>query len=443
MTATAALAGCQKPPPAAKPIDVRPKVELVKPEKRSISRGVGQPGFIYAYEQTSIFPKVQGYIDTWNVDIGDHIKKGEILAEIYVPELVAEHHQKQQAVVRSDTLVRVAEQLVDVAKHNYGAAVAHTQESRAHIGKFQASVERWESEVKRLSTASGERVINPQILAESQNQLKADIAAREAAKATVLASEADEAARKADIEKAKVDVEAARAKAAVDRADEQRLAALVAYTHIRAPYDGDVVLRNANMGDYVEPGAGDLSAMRDSADEAATRGAPLYVVARTDKVRIYVDVPENEANYVGPGTKAKVNIPASANEEIEASVTRTSWSLRARSRTLRAEIDLQNPQARLLPGMYVYGTVLIDRKDVWAVPFRCVEEIGNQNVCFLYDNGKAIQTPVQTGISDGKWIELIRKQENGQWKPLDGSEQVIVGELADLTNGQKVETGDK
>jgi len=441
--AAMALAGCHKAQEAEKPVDVRPRVQLVKSEKRSISRGVGQPGFIYAYEQTSIFPKVTGYIEKWNVDIGDRIKKGDLLTEVYVPELVAELKQKRAQVVQSETQIRVAEQMVDVAQHNYAAASARTQEARANVAKFQADVERWQSEVKRLSSASDDRVINPQILAESQKQLKADIASRDAAKATVVANEADEQARKADVEKAKVDVEAARAKAKVDRAEEERVAALVEYTHIRAPYDGIVVDRNANTGDYVQPGQGDQSASPRSADQSASRGTPIYVVARTDKVRIYVDVPESEAAYVAPGTKAKIRIPARESQEIAAAVTRTSWSLQIRTRTLRAEVDLPNPGGDLLPGTYVYGTVVIERHDVWTVPPACIVAVGEQNVCYLNVDGKAVRTPVRTGISDGKHVELTGKEEDGGWTPFTGSEEVIRGDLAELTDGQKVELADK
>lgn len=432
-------AGCNKPQKAAAPVDVRPQVRPVKPEKRTITRGVGQPGFIYAYERTSIYPKVTGYIDKWNVDIGDTIKKGQILTEIYVPELVAELRQKQAQVVQSDTQVRVAEQVVDVAEHNYSAAVARTKEARANVAKYQAGVERWESEVKRLTSESAEGVINKQILAESQNQLKVDVASREAAKAAVIASDADEQARKADVAKAKVDVDAARAKAAVDRADEERLAALVAYTHVRAPYDGVVVARNANEGDYVEPGMGDLSAGRGSPDESARRGTPIYVVARTDKVRIYIDVPENDAAYVSPGTPATIRIPSREGAEVAASVTRTSWSLETRARTLRAEVDLPNPKAELLPGSYVYGTVRIERRDVWAIPPACVVEVGNENVCYLYREGRAIRTPVQTGLSDGKWLEVAMKMVGDKWEPFDGSEEVIQGDPGDLVSGEKVD----
>jgi len=436
LTCFLTLTGCHKAP-EGKPIDVHPKVQLAKPAKRTITRSVGQPGFIYAYEQTSIYPKVSGYIDRWNVDIGDRIRKGQILAEIYVPELAAEYRQKQAQLALSKVQVRVFEQAVDVAKNNYAVASAKVQEAAEALNKYEAAVERWQSEVKRLAGVT--QVVDEQVLAESRLQLKVETAARNSAKASLVAARAHELAQKSKLDKAKMDVEAARAKVPVEQAETERLAALVGYTHIQAPYDGIVVDRNANQGDYVKPGYGDLSAPPGSTDESANHGAPIYVLARTDKVRIYVDVPETDADYITLETKVKISIPSLHDEDIEAKATRTSWSLHTRSRTLRVEIDLPNPSSRLLPGMYAYGRVEIVRRDVQAVPLECVTEVGNRNVCYLYKDGKAMQTPVQTGLNDGKWIEVAAKQVNGNWIPFAANEQVIQGQLAELSNGEKVE----
>ena len=245
-------------------------------------------------------------------------------------------------------------------------------------------------------------------------------------------------------------MEAARARAQVSRADEQRVAALVGYTHLTAPYDGVVVVRNANTGDYVQPGTGDESGTRRASGRSAAR-RPLYVVARTDKVRVFVDVPEMDAGAVTRGTKAQVRVQALNDAEIEATVTRTSWSLRPESRTLRAEIDLPNPDARLLPGMYAYARVLIERKDVRALPLAAVVEIGNQNCCYLYEDGKAVQTPVQTGINDGKWVEVVKKRVKGEWTDFTGERGRRAGRPVGVDRraggagaqgaGEQVETG--
>jgi RND family efflux transporter MFP subunit len=432
-----ATAGCHKAAPSGDLIDVTPSVRLVKPERQDLRREVGQPGYVYAYEQTALFPKVAGYIEEWMVDIGDRLKKGQLLTRIYVPELHARYREKQADVELGEQRVRLAERMVDVANANLKVAAANVTEARADVGKYQASVDRWESEVKRLSSIT--EVVDKQVLEETKKRLKADLALRAAAEAAVKATEARELARQADLDKAKVDVEAARAQVKVDKAAEEHLAALVSYTKMHAPYDGIVVVRNANTGDYVEPRYGDDSApIGGIVSTERQRGTPIYVVARTDLVRVYVDVPEMEANYVDRGTKARVRIQSLNDEEIEGTVTRTSWALNVQSRTLRAEIDLPNKDARMRPGMYAYGQIEIVRRNVLAVPTEAVIENGNQNIIYLHEDGKAVRTPVQTGINDGKYIEVFRKKVKDKWEAFTGHDEVILGELTELRDGEKV-----
>ncbi|MHB1422522.1 MAG: efflux RND transporter periplasmic adaptor subunit [Gemmataceae bacterium] len=434
----AALGGCHKAEPTGQPIAVEPEVKLVNPERRDLHREVGQPGYVYAYEQTSLFAKVAGYIEEWMVDIGDLVKKGQLLTHIYVPELHARHREKKADVYLDNVHVRVAEQMVEVARARLDVARADVMQAREDVKKYQASVDRWSSEVVRLNSVSD--VVTKQILEESKKRLAADIAARDAASAVVTAAQAHEQARKVDLEKAKVDVEAARAKVVVDEAAVDYLAALVSYTLIHAPYDGVIIVRNANTGDYVEPRYGDESAPLGGIMTAnRERGTPIYVLARTDIVRIYVDVPEIESNYIDRGTKARVRIQSLNDAEIEGSVTRTSWALNVQSRTLRAEIDLPNKGARMRPGMYAYGMIEIERRNVLTVPMSSVVEIGNEHVVYLHEDGKAMRTPVQIGISDGKFVEVFLKKIKNTWVEFDGHEEVIVrSNLASISDGEKV-----
>ena len=107
-------------------------------------------------------------------------------------------------------------------------------------------------------------------------------------------------------------------------------------------------------------------------------------------------------------------------------------------RTLRVEIDLPNKDGELRPGMYAYGRVMIDRKKARALPMAAVTEIGNLNCCYIHENGKAVQTPVQIGINDGRYIEVTRKRVKGEWVDWTGNEDVILADLSELSDGQKV-----
>jgi HlyD family secretion protein len=432
------ICGCEKPSESAPTANVKPRVHVVNAERRTIERTVAQPAFIEAFEQTSIFPKIAGYIQKWTCDIGDPIEKDQLLAELFIPELVAELQQRQAQAEEQEVLIRVAEEMVNVADNRLKVAVAGVAKANADVGQYESAVERWESEVDRLASLVAKRVVDRQVLEESQKQLKSNISARESATAAVVAAEALAMERKADLAKAQVDVEAARAKAKVAQAEVQRYLALSSYTKIRAPYDGSVVVRNANTGDFVQPASGDQSTGRDMAGPPSGKGTPIYVVARTDKVRVFVDIPEVDANNVANETPVHVHVPAMADADIKARVTRTSWSLNVQTRTLRAEIDLPNPKARLLPGMYAYATVVIQRSDVRAVPRATVTQLGNQNCCYLLDDGKAWKTPVQAGVSDGKWIEVVKKLTHGEWLPFTGKEEIIVGDLAEISDGEEV-----
>ncbi|MGA2062912.1 MAG: efflux RND transporter periplasmic adaptor subunit [Thermoguttaceae bacterium] len=407
-----------------------PTVRIVKPERRNINYSVEQPGFVQAYEQTSIFSKVSGFIKQFNVDIGQEVKKGDLLAEIFVPELDEDHQRKMAQVGLDKSQVDQAQQLVVVAESNIQMAIAQLDEAKANVGKSQAEVIRWESEVKRLTQMVQEKVVDKDVLTETQRQLDSSKAARDAALAAVAAREADRVTSEANLGKAKIDVETQKAKVKVSEADERKAAAMLAYTQITSPYDGIVTVRNANTGDYVQAVTGDKSSQNPSA---------IFVVARTDILRIFLDVPEAYARYVQKGTEAVIRAEALSGLQIPAKVTRTSWAIREKTRTLWTEIDLSAKEYDgLRPGMYVYTKVLVQRPDVFALPQKALTVLGNQTYCFLLQNNKAVKTPVEVGISDGAWVEVDKMKIGDPWIKVTGNEDVIMGDLSELTDGQTV-----
>ncbi len=423
-----------------------PTVQVIHPQVRNIVRVVGQPSFIESYERTSIFPKLTGYIEKWNVDIGDKVKKDQILATLFVPELVEDFGTKKATVKLDEERVDLARKLVEVADADVKAAQASLEEAKAILAKYQSEVDRWDIEVKRLQVEVERHVVDPQILLESTNQWRSSTASRDAARATIAKAEADLLSRQATLAKAKVDVSVAQADLGVAQSEAKRIEAWVGYIQLIAPYDGVIVARNANTGDFVVPTMGDPTAMaRLPTWRPSGNAAPIYVVDRTDIVRIFVDIPEQDANYVHIGTKATVLAHAFRDEPIPGTVTRTSWALNIKSRTLRAEIDLPNPGSQLLPGMYAYAKVIIDRPGVRALPVAALTYSGDKTFCWMHKDGHAVRTEIRTGVSDGEWIEVTNLQRPAAshvehpWKPVDGSEQVILGDLSILADGSPVE----
>jgi HlyD family secretion protein len=438
--------GCsERRPPPASPISLSPTVKVVHAQYRTVKRTVEQPGVISAYERTALYAKVPGFVRKWNVDIGDRVKKGTTLVELIAPELVAQHRQMKSQVELDRALVRQSQKQYRVAQHNVTAATKQVDQARAEVKAYEAIVKRWDGEVKRLTTMVAKQVVDVDVLSETRRQLESDQARLEASQVTVLTRDAQRLAAEATVERTQADIGSADARVPVAIAEEQRLAALVDYLTITAPYDGVVLARNVNNGDFVLPASGDPSQGALSLGVSPNQATPLYVLNRIDPVLFVIGVPEADAAYVAAGSSARVRLPALANHEFSARVTRTSWALNPTSRTLMAQVELPNPQGKFLPGMYAYGSVLIERPSVRAVPVSAVTQIGNLTYCYLALDGKAARTPVQTGVSDGTWVEVAGKlvqsarSSEGTWKPFDGSEAVIYGDLSLLVDGAPVD----
>ncbi len=439
-------AGCSDPkPPPASPISLDPAVKVVHADLRTVKRTVEQPGVIGAYERTALYAKVSGFVQKWNVDIGDRVKKGATLVELWAPDLVAQHRQTQAQVVLDQALVEQSHKLHLVAQRNVLAATELVAQARADVNRWVADVERWDLEVKRLTSLVADKVVDQQVLDETTRQLRSGQASLEASRAAVKTRDAQRLAADATQETTKVNISAAEATVQVASAEERRLAALVDYLTITAPYDGVVFARNVNLGDFVLPASGDPTQGAFSLGVSPSRATPLFVINRIDPVLFVIGVPEADAAYVAAGTRARVRVPALAGHEFTAQVTRTSWALNSTSRTLMAQIDLPNLKGNFLPGMYAYGSVFIERPNVRALPVSAITQIGNQTYCYLVIDRKAVRTPVQTGVSDGTWIEvagkLVKSTESpeGDWVPFDGAEAVVDGNLSEISDGQRVE----
>ena len=443
------LAGCgHRAKISFKDTEKPPTFEVIRPPLRNIVRVVGQPSFIESYERTSIFPKPTAYIQKWIVDIGDRVKKNDVLATLFAPELVEELATKKATVVLDRERISFAKEQVRVSEADVTAAEASVKESEEILNKYQSEVDRWDAEVKKLEAQVASVVIDRRVLFESTNQLKSSTAIRDAAKATIKKEKAELLFAQASLAKAEVEVRVAEAALKVAESEEQYAKAWVDYLTLTAPYDGVITARNANTFDFVLPTTGDPTAFYLSPDlSPGATAAPIYVVDRLDIVRIFVDVPEQDANYVHPGSKATVIAKAYRDEPIPGTVTRIAWALNMKSRTLRVEVDLKNPGSQLLPGAYAYVNLMIERPQVRSLPEAAISYSGETAYYWTLENGRAVRTDVKTGVSDGEWMEVTNRHvlasegvsdADHPWVPIDGTEEVILGDLSLLSEGAPV-----
>jgi RND family efflux transporter MFP subunit len=391
---------------------------VIQPERRTIRKSTEQPGQIEAYETTPIHAKISGFVEKWNVDIGAKVTKGQVLAVLSDPELDAEAEQKQAEVEEAIAKLDQAKASEEVARANLVSADAKLAEAQAGIKRADSDLVRWQAEYKRVEQLFHERAQTGSLLDETRSKLKSSESARDEVHAQVRSADAAIKQSKALLDKALSDVIAAKASIKIARADLRRVEALRGYTRIIAPYDGVVARRNIDVGELTEPGP---------------QGQPLFVVVRDDLVRITVNVPEMYATDVEPGDRALIRLQALGVKDFEGKVTRTSWTLDAKNRTLRAEIDVPNAKGTLRPGLYAYATVIVEeRPEVMTLPLTAVGRDGERAYCVAVRDGIATRLPIRLGLSDGTHVEVI--------SGVSANDSVAKTGVASLTTGQSVDT---
>jgi multidrug efflux pump subunit AcrA (membrane-fusion protein) len=337
IAAGAWASSCSPSAPAATSGSAGPAAPVATPDgstpKGSTSKvapapaGVLQvPGSVEAYELTDMDAKVSGYIQQVSVDIGDRITAGQLLAVIDVPEL-----QNDLAQAKAEEASRAA--AVKFAEAGLAAARVRLDVAKRQLAPYEAVAKLKEETFRRVSALYEGKAANAQDLDDNRS-------ARDAAAADVTVAITKIAAAEADLEVAKTALDLAARQLEVARTQVEKASTLVGYTRIIAPYDGVVTRRLVNRGVLVQAAT-------------STRGAPLLTVQRTDLMRIFADVPEAEASKVRPAAPAEVLPYGLAGQSFRGVVTRTASSLDPATRTLRVEIDLPNPDGRLLHGMYV------------------------------------------------------------------------------------------
>jgi multidrug efflux pump subunit AcrA (membrane-fusion protein) len=284
------------------------------------------PGSVAAFYVADLYAKDAGYLSEVKADIGDHVKKGDVLAVIDDPELL-------QQLKGAEALLAAKEQLAAASEAGVQQAKASLEVARSEVAALEAERELAESTLKRQEALFKEKAATSQQIEETRAKSRVTGAAADVGRAKIASAEAD--LRAAEAGRA---VAAAQVKVAA--ADAERTRTLVGYTKVVAPFDGVVTRRIANVGDLVQ-------------NASTGRGMPLFTCQKLDVVRISCDVPDASAAVVRAGTKADVRLSGSnAAAAISAAVTRVAVAVDPATRTMRAEIELPNPGEKLRPGMY-------------------------------------------------------------------------------------------
>jgi RND family efflux transporter MFP subunit len=265
------------------------------------------------------------------------------------------------------------------------------------------------------------RAARRDLLDEARYQLEAAQAACETVEARIHTADAKLHVARAGQIKVAADYESSLAAVAVAQADLQQVQTMLQYAEIRAEFDGYVTERYVDPGAFIQPAEGNSSA------------SPLLTITRTDKVRIVLDIPMGEVRFLDRGDPAvldRVNV-LPGEQPFEGVVARFSPSLNTRSRMMRLEIDLENPDRKLLPGYYGYVTLkLHELADTPVIPSSAVMTEGNQAFVYVVEGGACRRCPITPNYQDGSIV--------GVSSGLVGGEQVIVSGGGQMVEGQRV-----
>lgn len=231
---------------------------------------------------------------------------------------------------------------------------------------------------------------------------------------------------------ARQDVDIAQGKYLEAKADVDELQALVSYTKIVAPFDGIVTSRFVDPGTLIKAGGDQAGSAADEGSAHPVGAAsPVVSLAMIDTMRIYVYVPQGVVGFIRRGMPAMVTLQDSPGHPFSGTVTRFASSLDLSTRTMLTEIDLDNQQHRLYPGMYANVTLQLERHpDILQVPDSAIGQSASGNYVLAVRNGKISRKEINVGIHARHLVEVTRG--------LNGSEKLVAALDPSLTDGESV-----
>lgn len=331
------------------------------------------------FQEIDVYAKEAGYVKNLLVDYGTHVKQGQLMATLEIPELEAQLQQDQAAIhAQGDEIVRAEHDVQRVkATHN----VLHLQYER----------------LKGVSQTK------PGLVAQQEV---------DDAQGKDLAAESQLEAAQGAYDAAKSQLVMAQAKLAHDQA-------LYDYSKITAPFAGVVTQRMANLGALMQAGT------------TSTQATPLVRLSEEDVFRLVIPVPESYVKYIRLGDPVDVRV-TSLDKNFTGKVARFAVELNDSTRTMHTEVDVRNTDGSLVPGLYAEAVLTLDQKpSALAIPLQAINRSGNETSVFVVDpEGRIEERKVELGIQTANYAEVVSGLREG--------EQVIVSDRSGLKAGEQV-----
>ena len=358
-----------------------PPAAVVKVQRKSLSSTLEISSEFLPYQEIDVYAKVSGYIQKLYVDWGTHVKQGQLLAVLEIPEL-------QQQLLQDEASVRRADQEVSRAREEQ--ARAESAYSVAHIT------------YTRLADVQKSR---PELVAQQE----IDVAQGKDLEASAGVSSSKDALAAA--EQALL-----AAKAALDKDK-----ALFAYARMTAPFEGVVTQIYAYTGALLPAGT------------SATKGdSALCHLSQNNLLRLVIPVPERAVPEISNGQTLEVNVSALQKTFI-GKISLFSDQIDLTTRTMHTEVTVPNANYALVPGMYASVKIPLHTvTNVLTIPLQAVQSTGTgQGTVLLVNSTNHLERrEVKLGLQSPTDAEVL--------SGLGENESVVFGEQSQFKEGQLV-----
>ena len=355
-------------------------VGVTKVVKKSLGRTITLSSELVPFQEIDVYAKESGYVKKLMVDYGTHVKAGQVMAVLEIPELEAQLQEDQAEIKNAANQVNRAQH--ELARYQAQYTALHLQYTRLN-GVFQSQ---------------------PGIVAQQE----------------VDDAQGKDLAASSQVDAGQAALEAAQSQLAVAKAKLARDQSLFDYSKITAPFTGVVTQRYANLGTLMQGGTG-----------SSTQAIPLVKLSEDDLFRLVIPVPEAYVRYIRIGDPVDVRVP-SLGRTFPGKVARFSVDVQEDTRTMHTEVDVANPQRVLLPGLYAEADLDLERKaNIPTVPIQALSHEGNKTTVFVVSpDGVLQERTVQAGVQTSNDAEIVSGLSEG--------EQVVISDRSGLKVGQKV-----
>jgi len=355
-----------------------PSAKVATTTRGDIAHVLSLAGQFQPYQVVDVHPKVTGFMVKINVDIGDKVHKGETLAVLEVPELNAQ----------------------------LKGTVFEMQRAKDDLLRAQNEIKRDEA-IHSAQHADYERLL------ETSKAQPGLIAQQELDDA-----ESKDLSSESQVDAAKAAAAGAQQHAEVAHADSDRVQALKNYTNVVAPLDGVIIWRYADTGALIQSGT-----------NSNEQDIPIVRLSQSGLLRLRMPIPENDVQYVHIGDPMQVRVDA-IGRSFTGKIVRFTRDVNFETRTMETEIDVENGDLSISPGMYANTEMQLAHADnVVTIPVEALVLKGNQETVSCLDAGNRIHIRnVDVGLRGSKLAEVRKGLEPGDRVVLGGQENYSEGE---------------